>query len=96
MKKNISITLTIIMLFIIVYFIGNGEYFVSSSQPIAQNGIVTIEEKDLQEKTILKLDGEWSFYPNILLSSSDSFSAYESEKIPIEVPATWNSFVEPN
>lgn len=96
MKKNISITVTIIMLFIIVFFVGNGECFVSSSQPIAQNGIVTIEKKELQEKTILKLDGEWSFYPNILISSSDSFDAYESEKIPIEVPATWNSFVEPN
>ncbi|MFJ5792682.1 ATP-binding protein [Lysinibacillus sp. NPDC093197] len=96
MKKNISITVTIIMLFIIVYFVGNGDYFVSSSQQIAQNGIVTIEEKELQENTLLKLDGEWSFYPNILISSSDSFDAYESAKILIEVPSTWNSFVEPN
>ncbi|MFY0517862.1 ATP-binding protein [Lysinibacillus sp. UGB7] len=96
MKKNISITVTIIMLFIIVFFVGNGDYFVSSSQRIAQNGIVTIEEKELQENTILKLDGEWSFYPNILISSSDSFDAYEGKKIPIEVPSTWNSFVEPN
>ncbi|WP_036130539.1 ATP-binding protein [Lysinibacillus sphaericus] len=96
MKKNISITVTIIMLFIIVFFVGNGDYFVSSSQRIAQNGIVTIEEKELQENTILKLDGEWSFYPNILISSSDSFDAYESKKIPIGVPSTWNSFVEPN
>ncbi len=96
MKKNISITVTIIMLFIIVFFVGNGDYFVSSSQRTAQNGIVTIEEKELQENTILKLDGEWSFYPNILISSSDSFDAYGSKKIPIEVPSTWNSFVEPN
>jgi len=95
-KKNISITVTIIMLFIIVFFVGNEDYFGSSSQRIAQNGIVMIEEQELQENTILKLDGEWSFYPNILISSSESFDAYTSKKIPIEVPATWNSFVEPN
>ncbi|MBE1556479.1 ATP-binding protein [Sporosarcina limicola] len=96
MKKNSGITVTIIMLFTVVFFLGNQEYFRTDSRPIVQDGVTTIDNGQLQQQSILKLDGEWSFYPNVLIPPSASIDAYEQQRIPIEVPAKWDDFVEPN
>ena len=90
------IIVTIILLFAVVFFFGNREYFLTSSQQIAQAGTASIGASQLQENNILKLDGEWSFYPNVLISPNESFNTYEEKRISIEVPSIWNDLVEPN
>lgn len=90
------IIVTIIMLFVVVFFLGNRDYFLKSSQQIVQAGTATIDASQLKENTILKLDGEWSFYPNVLISPDESFEAHEEQRISIAVPSKWNDFVKSN
>ncbi|MFJ7738175.1 ATP-binding protein [Lysinibacillus sp. NPDC097287] len=96
MRKNIMIIITIILLFAAVFFLGNRDYFLTSSQQIAQAGTASIDSSQLQGNKILKLDGEWSFYPNVLISPDESFDRYGEKRKPIKVPSNGGDFMEPN
>gem|GEM_PF-4609733 len=48
MKKNILIIACIIMLFSIVFFLGNWHYFSDKNPQIVEDGAVTIEAEQLQ------------------------------------------------
>ena len=96
MKKNIGIIVTIITLFMLVFILGNRDYLLTNEQHIAQDGKVLISDAQLQDNANLKLVGEWSFYPNVLLAPNESFEAYKERRIPMAVPSNWNDFVEPN
>jgi len=86
----------IITLFTIVFFLGNQNHFHRVNQPIVQNGIATIDSGQLDKRSIIKLDGEWAFYPNVLVPPGRAMSELEDQRIGIDVPSKWNSFVEPN
>ncbi|MGE7094066.1 hypothetical protein ACQKII_22045 [Lysinibacillus sp. NPDC048646] len=96
MKKNILIIVSIIMLFIVVFFIGNWHYFSTENPQIVVDGAVTIEEGQLQKNNIVKLEGEWSFYPNVLISQQESLDTYKDRRMTIDVPANWHDFVQEN
>lgn len=83
------------MLFTIIFFLGNQNYFHTKNKHIVQNGIATINSEQLDKQSIIKLDGEWVFYPNILIPLS-RISEIEQQPIGIQVPSKWNSLVEPN
>lgn len=96
MKKNIGIIVTIIMLFMVVFFIGNRHYFFVDNPQIVHDGAVTIDAEQLQKHKTVKLEGTWAFYPNVLIPSWESLSSYESKRIPITVPANWHDYVQRN
>lgn len=96
MKRNVGIVVTIIMLFMVVFFLGNRNYLLTNSPQIVHNGEGIIDHKQLKGNSVLKLEGEWSFYPNVLIAPSESFDAYEDQRIVIDVPSNWNNLVEPN
>lgn len=84
------------MLFSIVFFLGNWHYFSDKNPRIVEDGAVTIEAEQLQKNKIVKLDGEWSFYPNVLIPPQASLDSYEDERIAIPVPTKWHKYVQPN
>ncbi|QDP99881.1 hypothetical protein FOH38_04740 [Lysinibacillus fusiformis] len=90
MKKNILIIVSIIMLFIVVFFIGNWHYFSTENPQIVVDGAVAIEEGQLHKNNIVKLEGKWSFYPNVLISPQESLDTYKDRRITIDVPANWH------
>lgn len=95
MKKNIIIVLAITLLFLIVFWLGNRDYFLNSA-PIVHNGKAIISSNELKENSNIKLNGQWSFYPNILISPNDSFNTYKDRHILIDVPSNINSLLERN
>ena len=89
MRKNITTVIFIIMLFAVVFFLGNQQYLLKGNTQIIHNGTATITEAQLQEKAILQLDGQWSFYPNVLIAPDESMDAYEEQRLAIDVPSNW-------
>ncbi|MFD2115213.1 ATP-binding protein [Paenibacillus yanchengensis] len=96
MRRNISLIAVITILFAIVFFLGNQNYFHKERNSVVHHGIVTIDSEQLDKQSIIKLDGEWAFYPNVLIPPSRAVSEFEEQRIAIEVPSKWNSFVKPN
>lgn len=96
MKKNIWTIITIIMLFFVVFFFGNRHYFSTTNPQIVHNGVATIDEEQLQKNKTVKLEGSWSFYPNVLIPSGESFDTNKHKRISVDVPSDWHDFVQPN
>lgn len=96
MKKNIWTIVIIIMLFIVVFFFGNRHYFSTTNPQIVHDGGVTVDAAQLQKNKTVKLEGTWSFYPDVLIPPGESFDSYKHERISVEVPSNWHGFVQPN
>jgi len=92
MKKNFLIAISIIMLFAIVIIIGNGHYFFEDDAPIVKQGMATVSSEQLENNRTIKLNGEWSFYPNLLLSPQQSLNDYANQRIFLKVPDKWGEF----
>ncbi|WP_458124635.1 ATP-binding protein [Paenibacillus sp. Z3-2] len=94
MKRNILIIVSIIMLFVSVFSLGNWHYLISNHPQIVHDGIVKIDTKQLQRP--VKLEGDWGFYPNVLIASSEKLDSYQNKRITLDVPFHWKEYVEPN
>ncbi|WP_042478053.1 ATP-binding protein [Bacillus ndiopicus] len=94
MRKNILIAIGVLLLFLFVFLLGNWRYFSTTHLQSASNGIAHVEEEQLQQLT--QLNGEWSFYPNLLLPAEESLERYKDQRVKIEVPSSWYDYVQPN
>ncbi|WP_342472112.1 ATP-binding protein [Metasolibacillus sp. FSL H7-0170] len=94
MKKYILIAVSIIMLFVLVFFIGNQQYFWDDKKITVENGAASITTEQLKRTT--KLEGEWSFYPNELIAPNESLENYANNRITVRVPSDLSSYMEPN
>ncbi|MGV2963054.1 ATP-binding protein [Paenibacillus sp. AGC30] len=94
MKRNILIIVSIIMLFVSVFSLGNWHYLTSNHPKIVHDGIVKIDTEQLQRT--VKLEGDWEFYPNVLIASSEKLDSYQNKRITLDVPFHWKEYVEPN
>lgn len=88
MKSIITTTVIflILMTAIKTYFLLNLRY--SDVMPI-ENGHVTITEEDFRENDLFRLDGDWDFYPNQLLTPNE---LDDHDAMPITVPANWEPY----
>lgn len=96
MRRNMSLIVMIIALFAIVFFFGNQNHFHIEHKSIVRDGIATIESRQLDKHSIIKLDGEWAFYSDVLIPPDRAISEFADQRIGIAVPSKWNDFVEPN
>ena len=94
MKRNILIILSIIMLFVSVFSLGNWHYITSNHSKIVQDGMVKISTEQLQRP--VKLEGDWDFYPNVLIPSLEQINNDQNKRITLDVPFNWREYVEPN
>ncbi|MCP1187386.1 ATP-binding protein [Paenibacillus sp. 1781tsa1] len=94
MKRNILIILSIIMLFVSVFSLGNWHYMTSNHSKIVQDGTVKISTEQLQRP--VKLEGHWYFYPNVLIPSLAQINNDQNKRITLDVPFNWREYVEPN
>ncbi len=60
--------------------------------PGAIAGIMNLEAIDWQDTTLVKLDGQWEFYPQNLLTPAD-FATTTFPHDLVNVPGPWNSYM---
>lgn len=74
--------------FIVILFINIKCYNSRSNAPIAKKGVLDLRNYDFNKENNFSLDGEWEFYPQKFISSSDIL---ENSPLYIRVPFAWNS-----
>lgn len=94
MKENILVVISIIVLFTTTFLLGNGAYFKDGQKQPSVEGIVKINEKQLQ--SITKLDGEWAFYPNRLIQPGQPLQQFEDERLVVKAPGNIANSLQPN
>jgi two-component system sensor histidine kinase ChiS len=61
----------------------------------ANKGVLDLRNWDFTNNRTLSLDGQWEFYPHVLLQQSNNGNHFIPEdKVVIEVPGTWNSALD--
>ncbi|AIQ35853.1 histidine kinase [Paenibacillus sp. FSL R5-0345] len=93
MKNNTILhKLAIILLFISILFgircIWISFFKVSDNVPVISNGVLDLRGQDLKKASLIRLDGEWGFYPSQFVSSKSS----TIPKLPqyLKVPGNWS------
>ncbi|WP_342534604.1 ATP-binding protein [Lysinibacillus sp. FSL K6-0057] len=94
MKKNMLIIMSVIMLFVLVFFFSNWHYYSNNNLQMVHQGVVKIEEEQLQKP--IKLEGDWAFYPNVLIPSWEKLDNYKNKQLTLDIPFNWDKYVEPN
>src|SRR5690625_2662545 len=88
-QKRFIITLILILIFItlfrLVWFQLIGGLDVKD-QPFIEKGVLDLREYELSSYKTFKLDGEWEFYPDKLLTEK----TVNNDKQYTVVPHTWN------
>ena len=65
---------------------------IDEKQPPVDYGLLDLSSWDFESDGYIKLDGEWEFYWNRLLTPSDlNFGSYPSKTGIINVPGLWNN-----
>lgn len=65
--------------------------------PVAKNGVIDLTGWAFQEEGVVRLDGQWEFYPHRLLSrqsSPNSDGTKEAAPEMIQVPGSWTKQME--
>jgi two-component system sensor histidine kinase ChiS len=70
-----------------VTFLGQGD------QPQARNGILNLHDWDSTTDEVIALQGEWTFYPGVLLSGADS-EQHRLGGVNVQVPGDWHKVID--
>jgi two-component system sensor histidine kinase ChiS len=93
--KNKSLKIVAIFLTIMVIAILPIRYFFYENSkvkaPLCENGFRDLSKWDFNKNGNVKLNGEWAFYPNVLLTPTDMSSKPLPQKLTITVPNRWLS-----
>lgn len=96
MKRSTAILLSAIILMMTI----SSAFLISEKwtahTPFAQDGLLDLSSWHFKENRTIKLNGEWAFYPNELISpelSKDTFIRLESDKKLIDVPGSWKDYL---
>lgn len=88
--------ITVILLFIALLFGLRSAWFAvfRTASPVAvTDGTADLRGLDWSGSRLLKLDGEWNFYPSRLLNR-DSLEGLEEAAVPLQVPGSWSPALE--
>lgn len=86
-KKYYTIFFIVLLLFMLGFlYLKKGD----SEQIEAQNGILDIENWDVEANTPISLNGQWEFYWNQFLTVSEISNS--KPDLIVQVPRTWNEY----
>lgn len=94
-KKTVALLSISIVLFISLSLLQSFGYF-NSDTYVAKDGKLDLRNWDSEKDGNVKLDGDWFFYPNELITPQqdmDVFQSYESIKKTIPVPGSWDNYI---
>lgn len=90
-RKVIAITISIL---VVIGAVG-GMLVLNSSRPEpttkAVAGMFELPDGWMEDQEVIELDGEWEFYPGVLIEPGSPFDAHRSIRTYIEVPGSWDS-----
>lgn len=90
-RYNISIAISLIIVALVAINIFRINYTNKESKYISEKGVLDLTGWDVDEEKILKLDGEWEFYPGKLLEPNEDFK--DQENTYIKVPGDWGPYL---
>lgn len=97
-KKNTNInlliasTISIIIILLSSIYVYKINFSKSSNSYDAKSGVLDLQGWDM--KSNIDLDGQWEFYPNLLLNPTiDNFKDYKDVMEYIDVPGTWDTHI---
>lgn len=93
----ISITISIIIVLIVISNLLIINFPNQESKYIAKKGVLDIQDWKIDGEGNIKLDGEWEFYPGVLLEpeeiKADGFKEYEKIRKYVKVPGPWKDYL---
>lgn len=87
----ISIIISISIITLVLVNIIKINYMKEESKYMAKEGILDLRNWKMDKEKILKLDGQWEFYPGKLIKPEENFS--EESKEYVDVPGSWSSYL---
>lgn len=84
------------IIFITFWSICSSLGYFDSKEFIAKDGVLSLHNWDADKDGMLKLDGEWDFYPNELIIpnlNEDVFGSYKDIHKYIPVPKSWDNYL---
>nr|WP_246880608.1 ATP-binding protein [Sporosarcina sp. 6E9] len=82
----ISLVLLLLTGFRIIWII----HYKTPVHPIAEKGVIDLRNYEVNDKKTLKLDGEWIFYPNQLLTPNFKEPSETDQVQDISLPGNWD------
>ncbi|WP_353095068.1 ATP-binding protein [Tissierella praeacuta] len=96
-RHIISIAISIIIGFTVISRLLIINFFNEDIKYISEKGVLNLDDWRLDEEENIKLDGEWEFYPGILLEpkeiKTNKFKEYEKIRKYVRVPGSWESYL---
>ncbi|GAB6107394.1 ATP-binding protein [Fusibacter bizertensis] len=89
MKRKLVVSISILIVILVVIGIGHDRWFPSEYSPIKNDGSVATVMYDDTIKSPIKLKGDWTFYPDQLVSPD---RLDEGTGVRIKVPNGWRDF----
>ncbi|MCU6711367.1 ATP-binding protein [Paenibacillus sp. J5C_2022] len=96
-RKLAALFITIALLFAVYGLLLTYASLHKKPMPVAQNGVIDLTEWAFQENGVVRLDGQWEFYPHQLLSRQSSPISVAAEGAApewIQVPGSWSAQME--
>lgn len=96
-KNLVNVVLIIILLAIslfLSYYFTNKD--ANRDEPLCINGNIDLSNWNFDKNGNVKLNGEWQFYPNELLSPKDFDNKLFQNKLFIKVPNSWKNQIDKN
>ncbi|XID95575.1 ATP-binding protein [Paenibacillaceae bacterium WGS1546] len=72
------------------------DVFKHDGQPYAVNGQLDLRDWDAGAGRTITLDGEWAFYPGVLLMSEGDDGSVAAPAHRVDIPSNWNALLQPN
>lgn len=94
MERKVTLFLTaFVILFTVVYVINVSDWK-DSELPKSNKGLLDVSHLTFTNNQVITLDGEWEFYPGVLIDpESDKFALYEEQRQYITVPGKWDDHI---
>lgn len=96
----ISIIISTIIVLSVLMYLGIINFLKPDSNYMAENAFLNLQDWELNSDKNINLDGEWEFYPEVLISPNDqnmgnnSFESFENIRKYVEVPKSWESYLD--
>ena len=100
-KKSITaIVISILITVFVFVVIFKLNYINEDYKYVVNNGIINLDNYDEKADKNIKLVGGWEFYPHIFIypdeNGGDSFLKYRDIKKIVQVPGSWESYLNDN
>ena len=95
-RKNLKILITtcLIFTFLIILLLSWMSLLEVPEGVTAEQGTLDLRDIDTSANFKMKLNGEWEFYPNVLLASENNPNGLAGAKVYSQLPETWEPYFE--